>query len=58
MAGLPLRLSQWASSSSLLAETLILESTGGPVFTLIACASSWPVISSNRGLSDPRSAKD
>ena len=50
--GLALRFTQWPSSSSLLAETMIVASTSVPVLTLIALALSWPVISSNSDLSN------
>ena len=53
-AGLPLCFTQWPSSSSLLAETMIVASTSVPVLTFIAPASSWPVISSNSDLNEDR----
>lgn len=50
-------LTQRPSSSSSLAEAMIVALTSAPVFTWIALALSWPVISSNRALSRPWATK-
>jgi hypothetical protein len=57
MNGRPLCLTQRASSSSSLADAMIVASTMVPVFTCTAFAFSWRVTASNRARSRPAATR-
>ena len=56
-AGLPLCLTQCASSSPSLADAMMVASTSVPVLTRIALALSWAATASDRTLSSSRSTR-